>query len=90
MNTAETTWTSPARTHSKVKVFQAMLHWAGYAKLLNICLVWRPDVLCKNVLLSNDLQRAMLSLFRRLLGVRQAVSSNCILDEVCAKPLQQY
>jgi hypothetical protein len=57
---------------------------------MNNCQVWGASVLGKNVLLSNDLQRAMLSLFRRLLGVRQAVSSNCILDDVCAKPLQQY
>jgi hypothetical protein len=51
---------------------------------------WGPDLLNRRDLLSNDLQKVMLSFYRSVLGVRTGVPSSCLLDEVGAVPLQSY
>jgi hypothetical protein len=54
------------------------------------CQVWGPDMLSLRTLYSTPLQKAMVGIYRQLLGVRSTVSTPSLLEEVGTHPLPYY
>jgi hypothetical protein len=76
--------------HHMPHVMLRLLQTYVLPSLMNCCQSWGPELLRRRELLSNDLQKVMLSFYRTLLGVRTGVPSSSLLDEVGAVPLQLY
>lgn len=59
-------------------------------KGLHSCQVWGPEMLSKGGMFDSKAQRALLSIYRRILGLRPSVAAASLVDEVGAYPLRRY
>jgi Reverse transcriptase (RNA-dependent DNA polymerase) len=59
-------------------------------KAVSGCQVWAPDQLSHGGMFDAKAQQALLSIYRRVLGLRRGVASASLIDEVGARPLRRY
>jgi hypothetical protein len=82
-----------AKTQGLHGMPHVMLHLAQMyvlPKAVSGCQVWAPDQLTHGDMFDSKPQQAMLSIYRRILGLRRGVASASLIDEVGARPLRRY
>ena len=76
--------------HGMPHVLRHLAQMYVLPKAVSGCQVWAPDQLSHGGMFDAKAQQAMLSIYRRILGLRRGVASASLIEEVGARPLRRY